>query len=260
MFGALKRLLGRNGGQDEAGIHRHIRFNEMPGATYAIGDVHGCLKELVALERQIVEDSARFEGPKLLVMLGDYVDRGPDSAAVIDHLLAPPPKTFERICLQGNHEVLAAAYLDAPQSRSSWFELGGLETLQSYGLSTSAMAKGGPSRLKQAVRAYVPNDHVDFLRERPWTVSIPGWLFVHAGVKPGVPLERQTASDLLWIREEFLNADAPYPDRVVHGHTPNPTPVITPSRIGLDTGAFATGQLSAIRITPDGNTMFFQTL
>ncbi|WP_297105360.1 metallophosphoesterase family protein [uncultured Devosia sp.] len=231
----------------------------MPSALYAIGDVHGCLAELQELERQIIADGIRFEGPKLLIMLGDYVDRGPEAAGVIDHLLAPPPPGFERICLQGNHEVMAAEFIERPHRWAQWFELGGLETLKSYGLPTAQVPAMGTRRLEQMLRAYIPEEHLDFLNSRPWTVSLPGWLFVHAGVKPGVSLEDQSPSDLHWIREEFLGANNAYPDRVVHGHTPTSAPEVTPGRIGLDTGAFATGVLSAVRITPDGSTSFLQT-
>ena len=231
---------------------RHRRIDELPAVTYAIGDVHGCLDELLALESKIKQDSADIEGRKLLVMLGDYVDRGPQSAGVIDHLLARPPPSFERICLMGNHEIMANAFFERPEPRSDWLQFGGVETLQSYGLPLEALSAASASRRLQTVDAYLPQEHRAFLGSLDWTLSMPGWLFVHAGLRSGVPLEHQHPDDLFWIREEFFDGPPLDGIRVVHGHTPAPEPVVTPSRICIDTGAFATGRLTALRITPDG--------
>lgn len=254
LFGASRQAATR--AQSEA---RHVRLDTLPAVVYAIGDVHGCLEELRSLERKITQDSAGIEGYKLLVMLGDYIDRGPNSAGVIDHLLAPPPDGFERICLMGNHEVMASAFLDQPSPRSGWLSFGGAETMQSYGLPSFAPSGSSASRVRQAVEAHVPQEHRDFLRSLAWTLSLPGWLFVHAGLRPGLPLEEQDPEDLFWIREEFFTAPALPQIRIVHGHTPAAEPVVTPGRICLDTGAFATGRLTALKITSDGQTRILQT-
>ena len=240
-------------------IGRHIKIGSVPSATYAIGDVHGCLDQLRALEQKIVADSAGIPGRKLLVMLGDYIDRGPNSAGVIDHLLARPPETFERICLMGNHEVMGAAFLDRPHPRSDWLAFGGSQTLQSYGLAAMALEGKRPARLRQLLDAHIPNDHRDFLRSLPWTLSLPGWLFVHAGLKPGIPLEDQHPDDLFWIRDEFFGSPGLPQQRIVHGHTPAADPVFTPARICIDTGAFATGRLTALKITANGETTILQS-
>ena len=258
--GLLKRLFGGTGRSNTADVAaRHVALDSMPSVVYAIGDVHGCLDELRVLERRIVEDSASLGGHKLLVMLGDYVDRGPNSAGVIDHLLSRAPSSFERICLTGNHEIMASAFLSRPSFRDSWLQFGGLETLQSYGMSLDALKGQSPARMAQAIAAYVPQDHLDFLRSLAWTVSIPGWLFVHAGLRPGVALTDQHPDDLFWIRNEFYDAPGLPHLRIVHGHTPSAEPVFAPGRICIDTGAFATGRLTALRITPDGQTAILQS-
>ncbi|MHA6297972.1 metallophosphoesterase family protein [Devosia sp. CAU 1758] len=252
---ALKRLFGSNKHQPTPrSTSRHLNLETSPSAVYAIGDVHGCLDELRALERKIAEDSAGIPGDKLLVMLGDYIDRGPNSAGVLDYLLVGPPPSFKRICLMGNHEVMASAFMDNPHPRSDWLQFGGSETLLSYGLSHATVETTKARQWGQMIGAYVPQEHVDFLRSLPWTLSLPGWLFVHAGVRPGVALLEQSPDDLFWIREEFFEATEHTGAIVVHGHTPAAAPVVTPARICIDTGAYATGILTALRITPDGKT------
>ena len=248
----LRRILGIGGTGDAPDVaSRHLNLEFLPSAIYAIGDVHGCLKELRALERKIIDDAASVEGRKLLVMLGDDVDRGPESAGVLDHLLAPPPADFDRLCLMGNHEIMAANFLDNPNPRSDWLQFGGSETLQSYGLPLDIFGSRKQANIRQVIDACIPQDHIEFLRDRPWTLSAPGWLFVHAGLRPGVPLHRQSPNDLFWIRDEFFAAPALDGSCIVHGHTPGPEPVVTPARICVDTGAFATGRLTALKITPD---------
>lgn len=260
MRALIRRLFGNERrAPSPSPTHKHLRIETAPAVVYAIGDVHGCLSELVALEQKIVHDSVGIKGRKLIVMLGDYIDRGPQSAGVIDHLLALPPVSFERICLMGNHEVMASAFFERPHPRADWLQFGGAETLQSYGLPTDMLSGVGSSRLRQMIEAYVPEEHRTFLSAREWTLSIPGWLFVHAGLRPGVALDQQDPEDLFWIREEFFAASGPSQSRVVHGHTPAAEPVMTPERICIDTGAFATGRLTALRITPDGDTKLLQT-
>lgn len=238
---------------------RHVQITSAPSVIYAIGDVHGCLPELLSLERKIVEDSSQIEGRKLLVMLGDYIDRGPQSAGVIDHLLKDPPASFERFCLMGNHEAMAAAFLARPLPGGEWLRVGGMETLQSYGLAAETLVRGPSGKLRQTLEAYIPQEHQAFLRNCFWTLGIPGWLFVHAGLRPGVPITQQRPDDLFWIREDFYSAPAIPGLRVVHGHTPAGEPIFAPGRICIDTGAFATGRLTALKVTPDGKTDLLST-
>lgn len=263
MRALLERLFGKQATPSQ--LHhrdRHLVVPQAPAAVYAIGDVHGCLDELIALEHQIMADSRSVQGDKLIVMLGDYVNRGPNSAGVIDHLLAKPPEGFERISLMGNHEVMLREFLMRPHPKSNWLEVGGIETLQSYGLSGDALKATRQSQWPMLIKAHVPDDHLDFLGSLPWTLQTPGWLFVHAGIVPGIPLYAQSPDDLFWIRDNFYDLVdheevSCLEFRVVHGHTPATEPVVTPTRICIDTGAYATGRLTALKITPDDG---FQTL
>lgn len=234
--------------------HR-LQFEDWPPALYAVGDVHGCLAELLEIERGIVADAAGIAGKKWIVMLGDYVDRGPQSAQVIDHLLQPPPAGFERFCLVGNHEVMMLDFLDDPAEHAYWLDQGGLETLQSYGARPGGRDPTGPGASPHGI----PAAHEQFLRELPVSLRLPGWLFVHAGVRPGIAIESQSEEDLVWIREPFLSLPPPGGIRVVHGHTPGPEPVVTPYRICLDTHCFLTGRLTALRLTRKGQPAFITT-
>lgn len=227
-----------------------------PAAIYAIGDVHGCFDALIALEQLILADAAQYPGEKWIIMLGDVIDRGPDSAAVIAHLLAATPPGIRRICLTGNHEQLLLDFLESPETHASWLDQGGAETLRSYGVTVDGPPATVPDGLLEDIARNLPEAHLTFLATLPILVHLPGWLFVHAGVRPGIPLDDQTDHDLIWIREPFLSAAAGG-DRVVHGHTPVDEPEILPHRIGIDTQCYATGRLTTLRVTPDGQTRLF---
>jgi len=218
--------------------------------VYAIGDVHGCLDELRALEEKIVRDAQRFSGRKIIIMLGDYIDRGPNSRRVIEHLMAPPPKGFLRACLAGNHEVALLAYLDGYLSREPWLGYGGRETLFSYGVDPDRLASlyGSSDETDRRIREAIPASHIDFLRTLPVMVCSDEWVFVHAGIRPGVSLEAQDEADLLNIREEFFRAAHRLDRWVVHGHTIVDAAQREGRRIDIDTGAFQTGRLTALRI------------
>jgi serine/threonine protein phosphatase 1 len=215
-----------------------LAFHTWPTAVYAIGDVHGCLDQLVDIEAAIAADGRDLEGEKWLVTLGDHVDRGPASAAVIDHVMGPAPDGFRRFSLIGNHEQMMLDFFGDPQAHAYWLDEGGAETLASYG------------------PAGVPPAQLDFLKALPVYLSLPGWLFVHAGIRPGIPLGLQTGEDLIWIRAPFLTSQLTGGLRVVHGHTPGKDIVVTPHRIDVDTHCFRSGRLSAVRVTPDGRTRF----
>lgn len=234
--------------------HPRLAFHSWPAAVYAIGDVHGYLAQLAALEAEIVEDGLGIEGEKWLVTLGDHVDRGPDTAGVIEHIMGPAPAGFRRFSLLGNHEVMMLDFLRNPEAHAYWLEEGGLETLASYGAGTVLT----PSAIAGA--QWIPERHLEFLEALPSYLSLPGWLFVHAGIRPGVPLSLQTDDDLVWIRAPFLTSQLTGGLRVVHGHTPGDDIVVTPHRIDVDTRCFATGRLSAVRVMPDGSTKFFSVL
>ena len=224
----------------------------LPGLRiYAIGDVHGCADRLAALHRLVAEDSRRRPPAErtVLVHLGDYVDRGPDSAGVLDLLIGPPPvEGAEVVNLMGNHEVMM---LDAADPRSHpgawefWLDNGGAETLQSYG---SDPEHPDPFAL-------VPAQHLEMLQACPLHWSAGDYLFVHAGIRPEVPLETQDPFDLIWIREPFLSFDGDLPMVVVHGHTPTATPAIRQNRLGIDTGACFGGDLTCLMLE-DGRMVF----
>lgn len=230
----------------------HLNASAWPAVIYAIGDVHGCADLLEDLTQQIVEDTEAFEGERWLIMLGDYIDRGPDSARVLDILTLPPPDGFRRFCLAGNHETMLLAFLDDPSNAQQWLNHGGYEMLSSYGILRETAQSISPVRLQKELGHLMPAEHLDLLRTLPISLSIPGMVFVHAGIRRGVPMQEQSESDLLWIRNEFFEADPDDGPLVIHGHTPGPEPVIAPGRICVDTGAFATGKLTAVRLTPDG--------
>jgi serine/threonine protein phosphatase 1 len=255
----LNRLLAdlfRPRQQPDASVRQRLSSQDWPAVIYAIGDVHGCLAQLQDLTAQIVADAADIAGEKWIVMLGDYIDRGPDSAGVIEVLLAPAPAGFRRICLTGNHETLMLEFIDSPSPTASWLRWGGLETLGSYGIAGNRMAELSRSAMIAVLTSHVPDEHLRFLRELPVSLSLPGVIFVHAGLRPGVPLEQQRLEDLLWIREPFLSAPGEPGQLVVHGHTPGLEPEITQGRIGIDTGAFQGGPLTAVRLQQGRDPIF----
>ena len=218
--------------------------------------MHGCLAPLRALEARIIADAAGEPGEKWIVMLGDYVDRGPHSAQVLDHLMAAPPPGFRRICLRGNHEEAMLGALETGEGLDSWLAFGSEATLASYGMSATQIAmlagRGRTANKLQALQAHVADEHIDFLRRLPVLLAVPGYIFVHAGLRPGVALDQQRDRDLLWIRGEFLDADHDFGAVVIHGHTPQDEPFLGAHRIAIDTGCFASGRLTAVRVGDDG--------
>lgn len=218
--------------------------------VYAIGDVHGCYKELLSLEQKIQLDALQFRGRKIIVMLGDYIDRGPQSARVLDHVLALPPTGFLRVCLAGNHEVAMLNYLDGYLSRDRWLAVGGRETLFSYGVDPARLASlyASNDEVDRRVKEVIPASHIDFLRSLPVLLCSDKFVFVHAGIRPGIDLVAQDEQDLLNIRDEFFNAAHLLDRFVVHGHTPVDIPRLDGRRLGIDTGAFRSGRLTALRI------------
>ena len=239
-------------------FRRPLSFERWPAVVYAIGDVHGCLPQLLELEQRIAADAAGIAGEKWMVMLGDYIDRGPHSAQVIEHLLQPPPPGFSRWTLAGNHEQMMLEFLADPAANMFWLDQGGAETLESYGVMGAYRYLDAPigRGFMALVSEQVPAAHIRFMRELVTGLSLPGWFFVHAGIRPRVPLAAQAEEDLVWIREPFLSARLPPGLRGEHGHTPSRAPVVTAHRIGVDTQCFATGRLTAVRVTADGEVRF----
>ena len=225
-------------------------------AIYAVGDIHGRLDLLLEAEQKIQKD-VEFDGDggnALVVMLGDYIDRGPDSAGVIDHLTKPPPNNLRRITLCGNHESVFCAFLDAPRANLQWLGFGGRQTLLSYGIDAEYFLsdrKRSGEEFQTALIQAVPAAHRTFLETLPVLFRIGNYVFVHAGLRPGIPLEQQIDQDLLWIREPFLSQGAGSPYFVIHGHTPVLEPQTGPRRICIDTGAVTTGRLTVLKLKND---------
>ncbi|WP_062016816.1 metallophosphoesterase family protein [Aureimonas sp. AU4] len=218
---------------------------------YAIGDVHGCYDQLRRLEDAILVDGSQFDERKHIVMLGDYVDRGPNSAAVLEHLSSELPPGFERTSLCGNHEQEMLGFLEDPDGHANWLRLGSDATLKSYGIDLEHLLElygGDLSAVRDVLLDAMPAEHIATLRGLASIAVANDIVFVHAGLRPGFELERQSEEDLLWIRNPFLERGPELPVFVVHGHTPVEKPVFRPGRLGIDTGAFKTGRLTAARI------------
>lgn len=220
---------------------------------FAVGDIHG-RDDLAALmlERIEVESADLIEAGRqpIAVFLGDYIDRGPQSRAVLERLAHWAPPGVQRHFLRGNHEQSLMLFLEAPGEHRSWLNHGGLETLLSYDVRPPSLGADA-ERLKivaEALRAAMAPTHLDFLERLRDHLILGDYLFVHAGVDPRKGVSRQSPRDLLWIRARFLRETALYDYCVVHGHTPAPTPYLDGRRIGVDTGAYATGKLSAARL------------
>jgi serine/threonine protein phosphatase 1 len=229
-----------------------------PGTRlYVVGDIHGRLDLLLRLQRLILDDAAAAPAQRRVVVYGgDYVDRGPESKEVIEHLIERPLKQFESVHLRGNHEAEMLRFVEGREPRMHWLGFGGLETLESYGVK---LAFGRTAKqLQRALDAALPAKHARFLRQL-FAFHVEGDIVaVHAGIRPGVPLEQQAEEDLLWIRDPFLQSDAAFGKLVVHGHTITQRPEIRPNRIGVDTGAFRSGRLTAA-VLQDGQVQFLQT-
>ena len=231
-----------------------LTIAEWPAAIYAIGDIHGCFDELLALEALILSDSTAPDGKKLIVTLGDYIDRGPNSAGVIDHLLRPLPEGFSRIALAGNHEEILLNAMSGA-GYDAWLQLGGIETLRSYGIDPDGFRSARSQQRQILLQSHIPEHHLEFLKNLAISLQVQQTVFVHAGIKRDRPMDRQEKSDMLWIRGEFLQADPTDGLTVVHGHTPAEHPEVHFGRIGIDTGAFYSGKLTVLKIE-NGETSF----
>lgn len=214
---------------------------------YCIGDIHGRADLLAELQQTILADAADFDGRCQLLYLGDYVDRGEQSRQVLDLLTAGPPTGFEQIHLLGNHEQAMLDFLLDPVAMAGWLTWGGSATLRSYGIHVGLV--GSRQELLAArdrLAAKLPQSHHALLESCLPAHAEGSYYFVHAGVRPGVPLEKQAIEDQLWIREEFTHSQANHGAIVVHGHSISEQVEFRPNRIGIDTGAFCTGVLTAL--------------
>jgi len=223
--------------------------------VYAIADVHGRLDLLNAMETAIRADvdETRPKRP-VICYLGDYVDRGPHSAQVIERLSSSFGDDVPRIFLKGNHEDRMIEFLDEPVANGpSWLKFGGREALESYGLSVPEQPGDADwPVLRDKLLDALPAAHRDFLRNLRLAFVWRNYLFVHAGIDPGRSLNEQSAHDLMWIREPFLTSQADWGMRVVHGHVIVEEPAFRPNRIGIDTGAYQSGRLTCLVVSGRG--------
>lgn len=216
--------------------------------VYAIGDVHGRGDLLETLLDDIFADHERRPPARLrLVFLGDLIDRGPASRGVVERVRALVESDSRVECLAGNHEEVFLLALDGNvEALGLFLRIGGDATLASYGIVSEIYDAGSDAELIAIMRDRVPEDHVDFLASLSDRVEIGDYLCVHAGVRPGVPLDSQQSSDLRWIRQPFLDHRGDFGKFIIHGHTPMGEVDVQPNRIGIDTGAAYGGKLTAI--------------
>ena len=236
-----------------------VRENEAPpGAAvppgervYAVGDIHGRLDLFEAIIAAIEEDDASLAPARTtVVLLGDLVDRGPDSAGVVARARAWGQRREVRM-LAGNHEEMFLSSFDDIEVLRHFLRFGGKETVLSYGIDRDTYNAAELEEVQAMMAAAVPEADREFLRSFEDMIAIGDYLFVHAGIAPGVPFEEQRRKDLRWIREPFLSHGEPLGAVVVHGHTISDEPVERGNRIGIDTGAYSSGRLTALVLEGD---------
>jgi len=222
---------------------------------YAVGDIHGRSDLLDRLHTAIAEDArSAADLDTFVVYLGDYVDRGIDSAGVLERLSQPSATEWTPIFLRGNHDDVMNRCLADTGVGPHWFRLGGLATLASYGVprASGGTAQERLRRMSEELAAALPAHHAAFLASLRLWWNAGDYLFAHAGVRPGIPMDWQMEHDLLWIRDDFLNNGADLGKIVVHGHSMSEKPVVRVNRIGIDTGACAGGKLTCLALEGAG--------
>lgn len=227
--------------------------------AYIIGDVHGRLDLLDKLLAEIdLHNASQPSKETRLVFLGDLIDRGPESRQVIDRVIKIERESPGCVFIRGNHEAsLLYGLLENPRILPQWLHHGGFETAESYGLSRGQVMNAKGSNLQHMLLSAIPESHLSFLSRTVTQSRFGDYLFVHAGVRPGVPLDQQKPEDLMWIRSDFLESQEAFSCIIVHGHSISTSAVIRPNRIGIDTGAYRTGRLTALCID-EGQTHFIE--
>lgn len=222
---------------------------------YAVGDIHG-RADLLHQLHELISAHALKRRPekKMLVYLGDYVDRGPQVRETLDMLASKPLPGFERRFLMGNHEQFLLHFLEDPLVLETWAAVGGQATLLSYAVNSpgSGFSPERAGEVLKQFRQALPGRHLEFLRSLEPYFKMGDYLFVHAGIRPGLALEKQKPEDIYWIRDEFLSCSLDLGCKVVHGHTIEEKILIRANRIGIDTGAYATGVLSCAVVEGSG--------
>lgn len=215
---------------------------------YAISDIHGCAHLLQPMLRVIDADVARNRPRYAIeVFMGDYIDRGPHTRATLD-ILVERSRRGNAVFLKGNHEAFLVEVFEDPSLFENWLAVGGAQTLTSYGLAPPDMKRDEPASILRDLIRVMPPEHLEFLDNLRLSFSCGDFFFVHAGVRPGIPLTEQTEHDQLWIREEFLRSEERFDKYIVHGHTPVRSAEFLANRVNIDTGAYATGNLTLMSI------------
>lgn len=256
----FERLLGRTGlhrisrsqAPEEttaAPMSRKLSLPQAPNYTYAVGDIHGRFDLYQKLENHIIAEHAEDSSPVLLVLLGDLIDRGPHSAELIEHLCAAPPKGLVRVALMGNHEDMFNNFFNGTEGGTDWLSWGGEETLASYGIyqDRALPMEEALRRIRLSGSVNIPKAHRKFLETLPISLTLPDWFFCHASVDPAMALDAQPKSELLWGNPSRLQGKT-LEKIIVHGHVIVDAPVLKDCEINLDTGAYKTGCLSAVRL------------
>ncbi len=242
----MKSLFRRFSGKARPALPAHPASTPPGTRIYAVGDIHGRLDLFEEMIRSIEADDARRKPARtVIVLLGDLIDRGPDSAGVVARARAWAEQRVLKL-IMGNHEEM---FLDSFRKQGilrNFMRFGGQVTMMSYGIPQRALAEAEPEELQRLMADAVPQEDRDFLAGFEKMVRYGDYVFVHAGVRPDMPLERQTGQDCRWIREPFLSHEGDFGGMVVHGHTVTEAPELMPNRIGIDTGAFMSGKLTAI--------------
>lgn len=201
---------------------------------FAIGDIHGCISKLKSIMNMIDIDAQN----DTLVFIGDYIDRGVDSKGVVDFVLDLRKSIDRMICLQGNHEQMFLDYLSDDKHKGFFLANGGESTISSYGFIET----------NDGMKVNVPKSHMQFFKSLLPYYETDDYIFVHAGLRPGIPLEKQGTDDLMWVRYEFIKSSYDFGKTVVFGHTPLLRPLIEPNKIGIDTGAVFGGKLTCVEL------------
>ncbi|HQS96670.1 MAG: serine/threonine protein phosphatase [Novosphingobium sp. 17-62-19] len=247
MLSKLRSLFSSSGDAPEA-IAMPVARVPQGQRVYAVGDIHGRLDLFEQLLQRIeADDAARRPADTTLILLGDLIDRGPDSRAMVDRAMELAQSGNVRV-LAGNHEEMLLVSMENDEALRHFLRHGGKETLFSYGLDPAEYSRSTLPDLRERMAALVPGEHIAFFHAMEDRIVIGDYLFVHAGIRPGVPIEEQATSDLRWIRREFLDHADWHGHLVVHGHTITDAPDVQPNRIGIDTGAYASGRLTALGI------------
>ena len=241
------------------GHHQRVQLSDNQ-RVYAIGDVHGRLDLLLKLLEMVNEDiAAQANFHNNVVFLGDYIDRGPDPAGVIDHLMSLSIPKTKCVFLMGNHERYMIDIASGTAPIEAWFRNGGKTTANSYGIDVGASdIPQDVDQFRQALQENVPDRHWQFLHGLRTSWRLGSVFFAHAGVNPTRPLDQQTEQDLIWIRKKFLHSERDHGALIVHGHTPGPEPEVLRNRINIDTLAYQSGHLTAV-VLENGHCRFLTT-